>query len=285
MIPQEVQAEVLKEFSSMAVQAGTALRGGSEFVQGTLEKAVGAGRASEVLAGVAPTGSAAMKGLGEMDARQIFNSIRDEQAQTIAVILSHLPPGKTAQVFSLLSMERREQVLERLATLGPAPVEVVERMVELVMAKAGVNEPRALRQSGGVKRAAEVLNAMEKTQSKTLLARIEQRNPELTQAIRQKMFTFEELSTLDAQTLQRILREVDMRELAVALKSASEGLKSLLLGSISKRAAETIKEEIAYMASVKPREVEAAQLRIIDVVRRLEADGEIELNDFEYEAT
>jgi flagellar motor switch protein FliG len=111
------------------------------------------------------------------------------------------------------------------------------------------------------------------------LLAIEQRNPELTQAIRQKMFTFEDLALLEPQILQRILREVDMRDLAVALKDASEQLKSLLLASISKRGAEAIKEEIAFMGAVKPRDVEAAQLRVVDLVRKLEEDGEIDLSD------
>jgi flagellar motor switch protein FliG len=142
-----------------------------------------------------------------------------------------------------------------------------------------------LNQTGGVKTAADVLNLMDKAQGKTLLGSLEERNPELGQAIRQKMFTFEDLINLDASMLQRILREVDVRELALALKrKASDKLKAKLLGSISKRAAETVQEEINFMASVRLRDIEAAQLRIIDAVRRLESEGAVDLSDVRGEA-
>ncbi len=144
--------------------------------------------------------------------------------------------------------------------------------------KTDVKSTRALNQTGGVKTAADVLNALDRNFSDPLLAELEQRNPELAQAVRQKMFTFEDLLTLDRSVLQKIMREVDMRDLAVALKSASAKLKEMLLWCISKRAAETIKEEISFLGSVKKRDIEAAQLRIIDSVRRLESEGEIEIH-------
>jgi flagellar motor switch protein FliG len=115
--------------------------------------------------------------------------------------------------------------------------------------------------------------------SKSILAALEERNPELVQSIRQKMFTFEDLSGLESSALQKILREVDMRDLAVALKTASEKLKGALLSSISRRAAETVNEEMTFLGPLKLKEIEAAQMRIIEVVRKLEADGEIDLGD------
>src|SRR5208337_3454835 len=140
-----------------------------------------------------------------------------------------------------------------------------------LVAKRGVSRTRALSQTGGVKTAADLLNSMDKTQGKSLLGSIEERNPELGQAIRQKMFTFEDLAGLDTVMLQRILREVDLRELALALKSASEKLKSTLLGCITKRAAEAVQEEMSFMGPVRLRDIESAQMRVIDAVRRLEA--------------
>jgi flagellar motor switch protein FliG len=107
---------------------------------------------------------------------------------------------------------------------------------------------------------------------------LDRRNPALGQAIRQKMFTFEDLATLDVMSLQKVMREVDMRDLAVALKGASPKLTNVLLGCISKRAAETVKEEISFLGSVKKKNIEAAQLRVIDSVRRLESEGELEIN-------
>ena len=114
--------------------------------------------------------------------------------------------------------------------------------------------------------------------SKTLLLSLEERNPELGQAIRQKMFTFEDLRSLDTTAIQKVLREVDMRDLAVSLKTASDELKASLLSAISRRAAETVNEEMSVLGAVKLKDIEGAQMRIIEVVRRLEGEGEIELD-------
>ncbi len=291
MIPHDLQSYILKEFSDVAVHAGTSLRGGVDYTRVSLEKAVGLFRATDIISRVAPTRApvAAMAGIADMDARQIFNLVRHEQVQTMALVLSYVTADKAAQVFALLRPEQRDQIIERLATLAPTPVEVVEKVVEVLTAKLGVNQTRSLNQTGGIKTAADILNAMDKAQSKSLLMNIEVRNPELTLAIRHKMFTFEDLVTLEPGTLQRILREVDMRDLAVALKTASDKLKALLLTSISKRAAEAIAEEIAFMGPIKLRDIESAQMRVIDIVRKLEADGEVDLGEarqnFQYEAS
>jgi len=145
--------------------------------------------------------------------------------------------------------------------------------------RLGGKQTRALNQTGGLKTAADVLNAMDKNLSKALLVSLEERNPELSQAIRQKMFTFEDLTWLDTSSLQMVLREVEMRDLAVALKTASEKLQSLLLSCISKRAAETVKEEMSFLGPLKLKEIEGAQQRIIEVVRRLETEGQIDLGN------
>ena len=163
--------------------------------------------------------------------------------------------------------------------MSPTPIEVVEKVVEVLNLKLGGKHTRALNLTGGIKTAASVLNAMDKNFSKSLLISLEERNPELGQAIRQKMFTFEDLVNLDPNSLQKIMREVDLRDLAVALKTASDKLKNALLGSISKRAAETVNEEISFMGPLKLRDIESAQTRIIEVVRRLEGEGEIDLGD------
>jgi flagellar motor switch protein FliG len=136
---------------------------------------------------------------------------------------------------------------------------------------------RGLNQTGGVKSAADLLNALNKNVSKSILASLEERNAELGQAIRHKMFTFADLATLDNASLQKVLREVDMRDLALALKKSDDAFKTMLLAGISKRAAETVNDEISMMGSVKLKEIDAAQMRIVEVVRRLENDGEIDL--------
>lgn len=281
LLDQDLQRDLLEEFSELAVQAGTALTGGLDFTRTALEKAVGLFKASEIIGRVSPTRTpvAAMQSVSDMESRQIFNLIRHEQPQTIALVLSYLPPDKAAETMSFFHVDTRDRIIERIATLAPTPIEVVEKVVEILVSKRGVSQTRALNQTGGLKTAADLLNAMDKNIGKSLLTAIEERNAELGLAIRQKMFTFEDLVRLDTTVLQRILREVDLRDLSIALKTSSDKLKTALLGCISKRAAETVSEEMSFMGPVKLRDVESAQMRIIEIVRKLEAEGEIDLGE------
>ncbi len=280
-VTQDLQQELLREFTSVAVQAGSSILGGIEITRTALEKSVGPFRASNIIGRVAPSRPtvASIQQIAEMDPRQIQNLIKLEQPQTIALLLTYLSPDKSSRVLLLLSEEVRDQVVERIATMSPAPIETVERLVDMINRKVGTKSTRPLSRTGGVKTAADLLNSLDKNVGKSLLVALEERNPELGAAIRHKMFTFEDLVRLDSTSLQKILREIDLRDLAIALKTATDQLKATLLACISRRAAESINEEISFMGPLKLREIEAAQTRIIDVVRRLEADGEIELND------
>jgi flagellar motor switch protein FliG len=281
LITRDQQQDILEEFSDVAVAASTSVSAGVDVTRHTLERAVGSFKASDILGRVLPNRApiGAMQTIADMDARSIFNLVRDEQPQTVAFVMSHLSAEKSAQIFNLFRPDQRDQIIERLATLAPTPVEVAEKVVEVLNAKLGVKQTRAMNQTGGVTPAADILNAMDKTVSRTVLTSIEERNPDLCQAIRKKMFTFEDLLVLNAQSVQRIMRETDMRDLSLSLKKASEPLKKLLLSNISRRAAETVQEEMSFMGHVKLRDVEAAQFRIIDAVRKLEAEGEIDLEE------
>ena len=281
LISREMQADILAEFSDVAVSASTCVSAGVDYTRGALEKALGTFKAGDMMGRLVPNRApgGAMQSIAEMDPRHLFNLVRDEQTQTIAFVLSYLAPEKAAVLLGLLREDQRDQVIERLAALAPTPIEVAEKVVEVFNAKLGVKQTRALTQSGGITPAADILNAMDKTVSRTLLELIEARNAELCQAIRKKMFTFEDLVRLQPAHIQRILRETDMKDLTYALKKASEPLKKLMLSNISRRAAETVNEEMANLGAVKLKEVEAAQFRIIDAVRKLEAEGEIELGD------
>jgi flagellar motor switch protein FliG len=280
VISWDMQNEILREFTEVAIQASTAIIGGVSYTKTALEKSVGQFRASDIIGRIAPAPVPvnAMQQIIDLDARRLSNLLKDEQAQTVALVVSYLPAEKCSQVLMHLRPELREQVIERLATLAPTPVEVVERIVEVLNRRVGIKSTRALNQTGGVKNAAEVLNALEKNMSQSMLLELEKRNPELCQAIRQKMFTFENLGLLDTASLQKVMREVDMRDVAVALKTASPKLKTALLSSISKRAAETVNEEISFLGPLKKKDIEAAQARIIDSVRQLETEGEIDLS-------
>jgi flagellar motor switch protein FliG len=286
-ISQSLQQEVLREFSPVAVEAVTTISCGVERVKGMLEKSVGLFRASDIICRVSPTRApvAAMEPIAELDARQIFSLLRNEQLQTVALVTSYLPPDKASQLISLLRPEVRDQVVERLATLAPTSIEVVESVAEELQRKMANNRTRALNQTGGLKIAAELLNALPKNLTEPILMSLRERNSDLGDAILKKMFTFEELGKMDTKTLQKIMQEIDMRTLTISLKTASESLKSALLSVISKRAAESVREEIAFLGPLKVSEIEAAQAQIIDTVRRLESEGEINLEDMRQGST
>jgi flagellar motor switch protein FliG len=282
LITRDQQMEILEEFSGVALAASTSVSAGVDVTRTTLEKAVGSFKASDIMGRIVSTRGpvgGAMQAIADMDPRHIFNLVRDEHVQAITFIVSHLSSEKAAQVLNLLRAEQRDQVIERLATLAPTPVEVAEKVVDVLNAKLGVKQTRALNQTGGVTNAADILNIMDKTVSRTLLTNLEERNPDLSAAIRKKMFTFEDLLLLSAPAIQRIMREIEMRDLSLSLKKVSEPLKKLLLSNVSRRAAESVQDELAFLGHVKLRDVEAAQFRIIDSVRKLESEGEIDLDE------
>ncbi|HYE32403.1 MAG TPA: flagellar motor switch protein FliG [Methylomirabilota bacterium] len=280
LIPMGLQQEILEEFTEVAIMASTSLRGGVEFAQTALEKAVGMFKANTVISRVAPSRAPvpAMRGLLDLEPRQLLNIVKSEQPQTIALLVSYLPPEKGSGLLTLLREGLREEVVERLATLGATPIEVVERVVAGLCERVSVKPTRAVNQTGGVKSAADLLNAVNKDLTKSILKNLDESNPDLSAAIRQKMFTFEDLAQLDVTSLQKVMREVDMRDLALSLKTASERLKEALLSAVSKRAAETVHEEMSFLTSVKLKDIEGAQMRILEGVRKLEAEGELDLS-------
>jgi flagellar motor switch protein FliG len=281
MISQETQHELLQEFSGVAVEAASAVQGGVGRAKGLLEKSVGTYRAADIIGRVSPQqpSVASMQQIVEMDTRQVFNVLRHEQLQTVALVASYLPPEKASQMLALVRPDLRGRVVERLATMAPTSVEVVENVAEELHRKLAGNRTQMLNHTGGVKMAAQALNALPKAVADSILDSLKERNAELGEEVLKKMLTFEELQGLNSKTLQKIMQEIDMRTLAVALKPASDALKKAMLSCISKRAAENVREEISFLGSVKAKEVEDAQSEIIATVRRLEGDGEIDLDE------
>ncbi len=279
MMDQEQQGIVLQEFTEMAIAASSGVTGSVDYTRKVLEKSVGLFKAAEIIGrvGTARTSVSTMQQIIDLDAVAICNLIKDEEPQAIALIISYLSASKGSEVLIILPESVRELVVEKLATLASTPIEVVETLGEVLSSKVGERVSRALNQTGGEKSAAAVLNAMGKEQRADILNNIDERNPDLVRSIRMKMFTFDDLGTLDAKTLQTIMREVDASKLAVALSAATESLQEAMLGALSKRAAETVADEIENMGKVSLREIEASQNSIIDIVRQLESDGEISL--------
>jgi flagellar motor switch protein FliG len=283
-ISQELQQLVLAEFSGVAVEAATAITGGAHRTRGLLEKSVGLLRASDIVGRVSPQRAPveAMQQIVDMDVRHIFSLVRQEQLQTIVLVVSYLTQEKASQLLSMFRDQQREQIIERLATMMPTSVQVVENVAEALQGKSGTNRARALNQTGGVKVAAQVLNSMSPTLSKAILMSITERNAELGESILKKMFTFDELDMLDTKTIQLILQSVETRALAVALKSAPEKLKNTLLSCLSKRAADNLKEEMGFMGALRLTEIEAARAQILETVRRMESEGEISLEELRH---
>ncbi|MFZ5495072.1 MAG: flagellar motor switch protein FliG [Verrucomicrobiota bacterium] len=281
MIPDAVQKQAFDEFSSVVASGVQSASGGLTFAQRTLEIAKGGHKASAIIGRVGPavgTSIEVIKDISEMEGRQIYNLIKHEQPQTISFILSYLEPAKAAEVFPLLSPDLREEVLERLGTIESTSLDLVNKIARSLGKHFDNKNRPAFHHSGGVRAVAGLLNSLEKDLSKTLLGRLEERNAALSAAIRKKLFSFEDLNRLAAADLQRILREVDSSNLAISMKSASESLRNKVFAGLSKRAAESLKEEIELLGPVRLKDVEAAQDVIIQAVRRLEEEGQISID-------
>ncbi|HVU15744.1 MAG TPA: flagellar motor switch protein FliG [Candidatus Didemnitutus sp.] len=280
MIPESVMKQSLEEFTSVVASSVSSALGGLSYAQRTLEIAKGDYKASSIISRVGPVGTSVevIKDISEMEGRQIFNLIKHEQPQTISFVLSYLEPGKAGEVFALLTPDLREEVIERLGTIESTSLELVGKIVRSLGKHFDTKVRPAFHRSGGVRAVASLLNTLEKDMSKTLLARLEERNATLGAAIRKKLFSFEDLNRLSAADLQRVLREVDTSNLAISMKSASEPLREKIYAGLSKRAAEGLKEEIELLGPVRLKDVETAQDVIIQAVRKLEEEGQISLD-------
>ena len=280
IVPQSIQKLVLEELSAVLATTATCALGGLGYAQKALELAKGDYKASAIIGRVGPVGTSVdvIKDISEMEGRQIFNLIKNEQPQTISFVLSYLDSGKCGEVFALLGPELREEVLERLGTIESTSLELVSKIANSLGKHFDSKVRPAFHRSGGVRAVADLLNQLDKEMSKNLLGRLEERNATLSAAIRKKLFSFEDLNRLQPADLQRILREVDSSNLAISMKSASEALREKIYASISKRAAESLKEEIEMLGPVRLKDVEVAQDAIIQVVRRLEEEGQISVD-------
>ncbi len=279
IVTQAVQKQVMEEFSSVVSQSFTSALGGLSYAQRTLEIAKGDYKASSIIDRVGPVGTSVdvIKDISEMEGRQIFNLVKHEQPQTIAFVLSYLDSAKASEVFTLLGPDLREEVVERLGTIESTSLELVGKIARSLGKHFDTKMRPSFHRSGGVRAVADLLNELDKDMSKSLLARLEERNATLGSAIRKKLFSFEDLGRLQPADLQRVLREVDSANLAISMKSASETLREKIYNCISKRAAEGLKEELELLGPVRLKDVETAQDTIIQVVRRLEEEGQISI--------
>ncbi len=281
MIESAIQADLMKEFADVVSQGMGSITGGLGFAQLALERAKGDYAAAAILNRAAP-GSITPAGeeIRQMDGRQLVNIVKNEQPQTIAFILSCMEPPKAAELVQMLPAELREEVIERLGGMEPTSRDSINKVAQnLTRHFDRKSVQQGLHRSGGVESCADILNAMDKTLRKEVLATIEQRNALLGAAIRKKVFSFDDLNRLDPSDLGRVVREVDTAVLTIALKAAKPALVAAITSSMSKRAAEALMEEIEMLPQQRTKDTEAAQDKIIQVVRRLEEAEEISLDN------
>lgn len=277
-IDESAQQEILDEFSEIVGEGSRTVLGGVPFLANTLGRAIGDARASSVLERVAPLKTANPKvvdEIREMEPDRVFNLLRLEQPQTIALILSQLEPNKAGAVLQQFSSGLCKQILERLARMEPTPLGVVEKVAGTVRRQLAERVSAPIRNAGGLGCVASFLNAMPRDVRTSAINAIAESDESLGEEIRKRMFSFDDLVRLAPADVQIVLRNVDMNDLALAMKSAGEAVRKCVFGAMSKRAGESLREEISFLRAAKPQEIKEARERVVETVRRLEEAGEI----------
>ncbi len=216
--------------------------------------------------------------LKKADSVQLVSFLSKEHPQTIALILSHLNPDQTAEALKELSPELRADVAYRIATLGKVSPQTLKQIEKVVDEMAGTTLSQSVSKIGGSKSLANILNRLNLNLTKEILEQIEINDPDVAAEVKRLMFMFEDIINIQDKDIQKILKEVDRKDLALALKVADDALRNKIFSNMSERAADLLKEELQYMGMVKLKEVEAAQSKIIDIIKSLEESGEISLN-------
>ena len=216
--------------------------------------------------------------LKRADPSQICTFIQDEHPQTISLILAHLAPKVSSVILSALPQDLRAEIIMRIASMDRTPPEIVREVERVLERKMASVFSQGFTFAGGVKEVAEILNNIDRGSEKSIMATLAERDPELADEIARLMFTFDDLIKVENSGIQKALREIDQRDLALALKTASDELADKILANMSERARTMIREEMEYMGPVKLKNVEEAQQKIVNIVRRLEDAGEIVIN-------
>ncbi len=275
-IDPETKDHVLEEFDEMMLAQEYYEQGGIEYAKEILETALGKQKAEKIIERLTATLQVRPFDFArKTEPSQIFNFIQNEHPQTIALILAYLSPEQASMILSALPPERQVDVAKRLATLDRTTPEVLEEIENTLEQRLSAFELHDYTVAGGVDATVEILNYVDRVTEKTIIETLEEDDPDLAEEIRKRMFVFEDIITLDDRGIQLVIREVDSKDLALALKTSSEEVSDRLFKNMSKRAANMLKEDIEFMGPVRLRDVEEAQSRIVSVVRRLEDAGEL----------
>jgi len=269
---------VLDEFVATAAAYAEVVEGGVDLARDLLSRSLGERRAMEILEKLIalPQGSP-FEFIKDADAGYLLNFVRDEHPQTIALVLAHLDPEQAAQVLGQLEAELQIDVAKRIATMDRTPPDVIREVERVLEGKLESVFAGDLANVGGVKSLVSILNRVDRQVERKILMALAEDSPEVAETAKNMMFVFEDLLTLDDRSIQQVLREVDSADLALALKGASEQVRDALFRNLSKKAAETLREDIEFLGPVRLRHVEEAQRKIVEVIKRLEESGEIVL--------
>ena len=272
----QVKEDVLNEFYEVCLAQQYIAEGGISYAKDLLEKALGSEKAVDVINKL--TASLQVRPfefVRKTDASQLLNFIQDEHPQTIALILAYLPSGQAASIVASLPPEKQADVAKRIAVMdrtSPDVIKEVERVLERKLSSL-VNQDYTI--IGGVDAIVDILNTVDRGTEKHIMETLEIDEPELADEIRRKMFVFEDIMSLDDRAIQRVLRDVDNNDLATALKGANEEVQGVIFRNMSKRLAAMIQEDMEYMGPVRLKDVEEAQQKIVNIIRKLEDSAEI----------
>lgn len=267
---------VLEEFYQICLAQEFISEGGINYAKDILEKALGSQKALEVINKL--TASLQVRPFDfvrKAEANQVLNFIQNEHPQTLALILSYLNSNQAAQILSALPQEKQANVAMRIAMMESTSPEIIKEVELVLERKLSSMVTQDYTVAGGIQAIVDILNAVDRGTEKFIMETLEIQEAELAEEIRKRMFVFEDIMALDSVSIQRFIREIDNHDLAVALKGSTDEVRDMVFGNMSKRMAEMLKEDMEFMGPVRLRDVEEAQQKIVNVIRKLEEAGEI----------
>lgn len=267
---------IMNEFHQICLAQEYISQGGIAYAKEVLEKALGHDKALEVISRLTATLQVRPFDFArKADPAQILNFIQNENAQTIALVLSYLQSDQSSQILSSLPQEKQAEVARRIALMDSTSPEIISHVERVLEQKLSATVTHDFTNAGGIDAIVQILNGVDRGTERTILDSLEIQDPELAEEIKKRMFVFEDIVNIDNRSIQRIIRDVENADLQLALKVASDEVREAIFRNMSKRMNETFQEEMEFMGPVRLRDVEEAQTRIVATIRRLEEAGEI----------
>lgn len=270
------QEMILEEFRDLAMAREYIQTGGITYARDVLEKALGSKEAEDVLSRL--TSSLQVRPFQFMrkaDPNQVLGFIQDEHPQTVALILSYLESSQAALILAELGPDLQADVARRIATMKGTSPDVIAEVEDVLESKLSMMTVVDSSQAGGIDAIVNILNTVDRSTEKSILEKLSVRDPDLADEIKKRMFVFEDIIFLDSKAIQRVIREVDARDLQMSLRVSRDDVKDVIFENMSKRMVETFKEDMEFMGPVRLRDVEESQQRIVGIIRHLEEIGEI----------